>query len=178
MAIQAECQQCGYKYRLKDELAGRKVKCKICRAVFKVPVKLPEGTEFSPAGNPIFRYEERKRDFELAIGDNETIQQIGEHIAKYCGKVETVLHELLSDLVHIDIHWVAPTANKPYHTLVTSGMSDRPMTVPPGANQGQFAEVMLCLPADWPMTQEAFRDESNYWPLRWLKILARFPHEY
>ena len=28
------------------------------------------------------------------------------------------------------------------------------------------------------MTQEAFEDEGNYWPLRWLKFLARFPHEY
>jgi hypothetical protein len=28
------------------------------------------------------------------------------------------------------------------------------------------------------MEQEAFRDESHYWPLRLLKVLARLPHEY
>ena len=37
MAIRIECEKCGYKYNLKDELAGKKVKCKICKAVFVVP---------------------------------------------------------------------------------------------------------------------------------------------
>jgi hypothetical protein len=178
MAIQTQCEQCGFEYKLKDELAGKKVRCKICQAVFVVPPALPEGTEYSPAGNPIFRYEERKKDFELATGDEANIERIGDHIARYCGKVETVLHELISDLVHIDVHWVAPTQQRPFHTLVTSGMSDRPMSVPPGVDQGAYAELMLCLPPDWPMTQEAFGDENYYWPIRWLKTLARFPHEY
>jgi len=37
---------------------------------------------------------------------------------------------------------------------------------------------MTCLPPDWRLTQEDFKNESWYWPIRWLKILARFPHEY
>lgn len=178
MSIRAECDNCGHKYKLKNELAGRKVKCKICQAVFAVPVPMPEGTEISPAGNPIFRHQERTKEFELATGDEGNIEQIGDHIAKYCGKVEMVFHELISDLVHIDIHWVQPTPQRPYHTLVTSGMSDRPMAVPQGVPQGRFAELMISLPANWPLTEEAFADEANYWPVRWLKILARFPHEY
>ena len=27
------------------------------------------------------------------------------------------------------------------------------------------------------MTPDGFRDESNYWPIRWLKRLARLPHQ-
>ena len=37
--------------------------------------------------------------------------------------------------------------------------------------------MLLILPPDWPLTPEAFRDEANYWPLRWLKRLARLPHQ-
>jgi hypothetical protein len=40
----------------------------------------------------------------------------------------------------------------------------------------RYAELLLSLPADWPLTPEAFQDEANYWPLRWLKRLARLPH--
>ena len=38
------------------------------------------------------------------------------------------------------------------------------------------AELMLRLPASWPLGEEALKDGANYWPLRWLKQLARFPH--
>jgi hypothetical protein len=37
---------------------------------------------------------------------------------------------------------------------------------------------MISLPPDWPLAEADFKDERNYWPLRWLKTLARFPHEY
>lgn len=33
---------------------------------------------------------------------------------------------------------------------------------------------MVCLPADWDIYGQG---EENYWPLRWLKILARLPIE-
>jgi PAS domain-containing protein len=42
----------------------------------------------------------------------------------------------------------------------------------------RLAELLVCLPADWPVTEEAFEDERNYWPVRWLKQVARFVHEY
>ena len=66
---------------------------------------------------------------------------------------------MISDLVHIDVHWVQPTPKRPYHTLVTSGMSDKPMTVPAGAEHLRFAELMLCLPPEWQMSMEAFKQE-------------------
>ncbi|MBX7222876.1 MAG: suppressor of fused domain protein [Blastocatellia bacterium] len=134
--------------------------------------------EFSEAGQPIYRHGERKQPFELAEGDPNRIALISDHISRHLGPVEMVLHEIVSDLIHIDLHWVKPTPERNFHTLVTSGMSDRPMTVPPGAENFQFAELMVCLPPNWPVSQEAFTDEMNYWPIRWLKILARFPHEY
>ena len=60
------------------------------------------------------------------------------------------------------------------------------MTVPSEVKDSPYAELMLCLPADWNLGKdqmfqtepEAFKDERNYWPVRWLKKLARLPHEY
>jgi len=139
---------------------------------------MPENDEFSESGAPIYRHQPRRRDFELAGGDEQTIERVGQHIAEHIGKASFVFHELISDLVHVDVHMVDPTPERNYVTLVTSGMSDRPMTVPAGAEAFRFAELLICLPPDWPLAQEAFQDEANYWPIRWLKMLARLPHEY
>ena len=34
------------------------------------------------------------------------------------------------------------------------------------------AELFICLPPDWKVGEEG---EAWYWPIRWLKILARLP---
>jgi Suppressor of fused protein (SUFU) len=133
-------------------------------------------SERSQSGDPIYRHKPRERDLEPAFGDEQTIERVTAHVEQYVGPPHQVFHELISDLVHVDIHWVRPTPQRNYHTLVTSGMSDRAMAAPDPTVR--FAELMICLPPAWPLTQEAFQDERNYWPLRWLKILARLPHEH
>jgi hypothetical protein len=137
-----------------------------------------DDAEFSESGAPIYHHKPRQRGFQLAGGDEQTIARVEQHIARHIGKPKFVFHELISDLVHVDVHLVEPTPERSYYTLVTSGMSDRPMNVPPGAEAFRSAELLICLPPDWPLTQEAFQDETNYWPIRWLKLLARLPHEY
>jgi hypothetical protein len=107
-----------------------------------------------------------------------SIKEIEQHIAIHLGKVESVLHELASDFVHVDIHVIAPTAERPYYTLVTSGMSDLPMSAPKNESSHRYAELMLCLPSNWQMAGNNWRAPENYWPIRWLKYLARFPHQY
>jgi hypothetical protein len=139
---------------------------------------MQEPSEHSRSGNPIYRYQKPAKDFEFAAGDEQNIEAISAHIEKFAGEPETVFHELVSDKVHIDVHFVPPQAGRDFHTLVTSGMSDRPMIVPAGCEDRRFAELLLCLPAGWKLTQEDFKDERNYWPVRLLRFLARFPHEY
>lgn len=142
--------------------------------------------EYSESGNPIYRYDEIKpQDFTPAFGDGENIEAISDHIEKHIGNIECVFHEIISDLVHIDIHWVKPSKKFPFHTLVTSGMSDIPMAVPEVMKGNQFAELCILLPENWQIAgenhqtmEEVFSEETNYWPIRWLKIIARFPHEY
>lgn len=131
----------------------------------------------NPDVGPTLRHQAPK-PFEFAIGDSDNMEAISAHIDRHLGKVETVFHELISDKVHIDVHIVAPTPERPYYALVTSGMSDRPMTAPEGAEDFRHAELYLFLPADWPMGDEAWKNDDNYWPVRALKFLARFPHDY
>jgi hypothetical protein len=134
--------------------------------------------EYSESGKPIYRHERRDREFEPAFGDAGTIGAVSRHVGRYVGKVEHVFHEIVSDLVHVDVHLVPPQPNRPFVTLVTSGMSDKPMTLPPGCDAPEYAELLLCLPPDWPLDQTEFKDEANYWPIRLLKFLARLPHAY
>jgi len=136
---------------------------------------MDETDEFSESGEPIYRHRERK-PFELAEGNVDTITRIGDHIEKHIGKILTVLHEIVSDAVHVDVNVVAPSKSRNYYTLVTSGMSDRAMSPPAGMEPYSFAELAICLPPNWGMSQEAFQNEDNYWPVRLLKELARLPH--
>lgn len=120
---------------------------------------------------------ERAHPFEPADGDMKVIKAVSGHIGRHLGPVDMVFHEKVSDLVHIDLHWLKPRPDRPYNTLVTSGMSQRPMKVPEGAEAFAYTELVLNLPADWPMMIESWRDDANFWPIRLLKTLARFPHE-
>lgn len=107
----------------------------------------------------------------------ENLEAIGVHIEKHVGPVTMVFHEIVSDTVHIDVHWVEPSKAFPFHTMVTSGMSDLPMKVP---NEGlpSFLELMILLDPNWQVSDTAFKDERWYWPVRLLKTLARLPHKH
>jgi hypothetical protein len=135
-------------------------------------------SEFSESGSPIYRHQPSERSFDPVSGNERTIEAISNHIERWIGKADWVWHELVSDRVHIDVHVVPPQDERDYFTLITSGMSDLPMKVPEGCEDLRFAELMICLPSDWRLHQDAFSDENNYWPIRWLKLMARMPHEY
>lgn len=141
---------------------------------------MSEDAKYSESGVRIYRHEVRQKPFQIAEGDVESLKAIEDHIEKHVGKIETVMHEIASDLVHIDVHVVEPTVERNFYTLVTSGMSDLPMTVPQGAEEFRFAELLICLPADWdmPTAYDTMTNEEHWWPIGWLKYLARFPHEY
>uniref|UniRef100_A0A7C2PGT8 Suppressor of fused domain protein n=1 Tax=Schlesneria paludicola TaxID=360056 RepID=A0A7C2PGT8_9PLAN len=129
--------------------------------------------------NPnVIRHTERRQPFAAAVGNGERIEQISDHIERHIGPVANVFHEIVSDLVHIDLHVVNPAPERNHYTLITSGMSDLPMAVPETAADFALAELVIALPADWPMDMQQFEKERHYWPLRWLKMLARMPHEY
>ena len=137
----------------------------------------PEG-EASPGGSKIIRHEPRDPSFHPAIDSGASVELVDEHVEAHVGPVAMVWHEIVSEYVHIDIYHVEPGPGRPFHTLVTSGMSEQPMSAPASFPSFTHAELVALLPTEWPLSEEAFADESNYWPVRQLKILARLPHEY
>ena len=100
--------------------------------------------------------------------------------------MSSVWHEIVSDLVHLDIYMWRSTEDRPMYTFVTGGMSDLPMTVPQAAvdeGTSDRAELMVCLSASWPVPTDdhaisPWNDEGAYFPIRSLKQLARLPHDH
>jgi len=59
--------------------------------------------------------------------------------------------------------------------LFTTGMSDQPMVVPKGAEEYRYAELLMELPGDWPLSGEALADPKHRWPIDWLRRAAAYP---
>src|SRR5690625_4907679 len=115
-------------------------------------------------------------DFEAHLRD-----AIPDHIGRYMDGEPVVLHELVSDHMHLDIYIWAPTPQRRLWTLVTAGMSAHPMNVPTGHTFYARAELIMTLPADWPSiddikTMPPSKAKNYSWPLEDLKSLARLPY--
>jgi hypothetical protein len=149
---------------------------------------MPDESETSESGQPILRHGAANKPF-TPVSGSESAEAIDRHMTSCIGKPAYVYHEIASHLVHVDVHVIPPSAPFNFYTLVTSGMSDLPMKLSPqafAANITPYAEVMMCLPPDWPFPTEPYHttpqenDGENhwYWPVRWLRFMARFPHEH
>jgi tetratricopeptide (TPR) repeat protein len=103
----------------------------------------------------------------------DELKALEAHIEKHFGAYQNVFHELESPDIHVDIAVIEPSVRRNYYTLVTIGMGARKMKTPPDLENMNRAEVMVCLPPDWNL--DRLEEERWYWPLRWLKILARLP---
>ncbi len=142
--------------------------------------------EYSESGAPVYRYGDKAESkFTIPVHvDEKQTAMIEKHIEKYIGKIENVFHEVVSDTVHIDINVIPPTPERNVYTLITTGMSDLPMTVDeedPAGDELRYAELMICLPPDWPIDTSDLSVKSDHehtWPVQVLKFLARFPHTY
>ena len=118
---------------------------------------------------------EGKYDPELySDEDQDALEQ---HIEEHFGSFTNVFHEIASPDIHVDIIVIEPTPERDYYTLLTMGMGARKMNIPAELEEYHLerAEIMVCLPPDWKL--DDLSDEKWYWPLRWLKILARLPGE-
>lgn len=140
---------------------------------------MSKSSEYSPSGVPILRHKDKGREWQSAsYAQTNGWSRSSKDADQYLGEAESVFHEPLSDKVHIDVHVVRPTPNRNYYTLYTTGMSALPMNTPEDAEDYAYAELMICLPPDWPLFEEKLEVSDHYWPIRWLKTMARLPHDY
>ncbi len=96
------------------------------------------------------------------------------HLERYFGPCDNVFHEIFSPDIHVDIYIMAPTPERNYYVLSTFGMGAHRMNVPAELADRKLerAEIIVTLPPDWKVSEPG---EEWYWPIRWLKILARLP---
>jgi hypothetical protein len=76
----------------------------------------------------------------------------------------------------IAVHEIPPSSKRNYVTLFTTGMSDAPMNVPPGAEAYRYAELVMFLPAKWPLTTATLAQPQHGWPLQAMRQIAAYPH--
>ncbi|MEY8440665.1 immunity protein Imm33 domain-containing protein [Anaerotruncus colihominis] len=112
--------------------------------------------------------------FAPELYSREELDRLESFIARRFGRYESVFHELISPDIHVDIAIIAPNEERNYYTLVTMGMGAHRMNVPDELRRERLerAEMVICLPPDWKVQE---KDEKWYWPMRWLKVMARLP---
>lgn len=134
----------------------------------------------------VINYENKEEEeWQPVTESGKYLEEMDEYIGRIfpCETVKPyVFHEVISNIVHIDVNIIPPDCGRDYYVLWTSGMSDLPMTMPKGSynkNDYNRAELFLFLPVDWQIGEGGAETEDKYfWPIGWLKYLARFPHEY
>jgi hypothetical protein len=98
--------------------------------------------------------------------------EIRAHVERHIGAIDRVFaDDGASGEARIDVLHVAPVNSRPYHTLVTMGMSDWQMAVPPSNDAPRRLELMMTLHEDWRL------DENGMWPVRVLHELGRHARE-
>lgn len=147
----------------------------------------PKEDYVSPGGSAVYRYDEPQNEgWRPPQTSGAYAEEITAHFQRlFPGRESFVFHEIVSDLVHIDVNIMAPTQEHSYYVVYTTGMSDLPMTLPEELADREdlkYAELFLFLPGDWDLGGPGAAGnqvpEKHFWPIRTLKFLARFPHEY
>ena len=126
-------------------------------------------------------FKSKKRDSHIRYSkDNipNSVKGIDEHLNQFFDKNEdiVVLDEIESEVIHRNIFIIKSNKERPYHILLSCGMSAIPMKIPEDIESSEFCEVMMLLPKDWNIEYEFFDDERNYWPFRLIKELMMLPH--
>ncbi|MEM9029311.1 MAG: suppressor of fused domain protein [Pseudomonadota bacterium] len=139
--------------------------------------------DVTPGGSRIIVGKDRETGWTQPESYAENCELIQEHLEPVIGEAATVFHEIISDLVHLDVLVYAPNENRDYWVYVTSGMSDLRMAIPEGVDPAEWsrAELIMALPRAWgdalaETLERSEDDENSYWPIGLLKWLARYPH--
>ncbi len=146
----------------------------------------PKHASVSSGGSRIYNYDEPEdKGFRPPMEYGKYAEEISAHFeALFPGREEFVYHEIISDLVHIDVYIRRPNEEQNFYVIYTTGMSDLPMTLPKDLRKREeikYAELYMFLPGDWRLGGPGTTlspEETDIWIVNYIKFLARFPHEY
>ncbi|MGH9321203.1 MAG: suppressor of fused domain protein, partial [Vicinamibacteria bacterium] len=90
---------------------------------------------------------------------------IAAHVERNVGPIDFTftLHEMEDHPVRVDVHHVPPADHRPFHTLVTSGMSR--------------VELFMLLPPGFSLSAPSIEEGRWSWPLGVVRGLARDPRD-
>lgn len=95
----------------------------------------PENVGKSKGGSRLIKYDEGAAPKpEIGFLEDSTQQNAEDReriYAELFGETDTVLHELLPLIPHIDVYRFPPNGDRDFFAYVTGGMSDLPMNAPP-----------------------------------------------
>jgi len=120
----------------------------------------------------------QKIQIEMKNNVPNSVEIIDNHLDQFFDSSEdiVVFDEIESEIIHRDIYFIKASKDRPYHILLSCGMSALPMKIPGDVQSSDLAEVMILLPEEWNLEYESFSDERNYWPIRIMKELMMLPH--
>ena len=137
-----------------------------------------------PRGQVIRHGEPRRVPGVVYLSEKE-MDAIQDHVQRNVGGECSVLHEIVSEGLHIDVLLFAATPTRKFHVLCTMGMSAAAMTTPKDWRGSTRIELVMVLPPEWPVerigtgaSEGEEEPERWYWPVRLLKGLARLPQMY
>lgn len=101
------------------------------------------------------------------LDSSDFIQIREEHYQRFLGPMKhPLMHSTDTKPVHIDMYQFEPTSERPYWTLVTGGMSDKPQLAPVADDyRSPRAEILM------------YVSEPKHWMFNVLKGLAEMPFE-
>lgn len=95
------------------------------------------------------------------------------HCERFLGDCPSALGEIVpSSQFRITLYPHLPSAERPWLTVRTAGISDYPMSVPERREGQRYCELLTYLPPDWEL-----EGPEGWWPGRMLKQLGQFVHE-
>lgn len=91
-----------------------------------------------------------------------------------------IYHEIVSPVVHLDVHLLRAGKARPFHVLYTTGMSDLPMKSENKeiGKEYERAELYCIMPhdMDFPQVFTGDEDKQQYRIISAMKKAARYPH--
>ncbi len=99
------------------------------------------------------------------------------HIEEHWGRPELVMGESEPGGPPVILRVIPASEDRPFYTVVTKGISEYPMEAPEGIWNGNFVELVMCLPQGWPYDRDSINDPRTCWPFRLLFKLANVAHQ-
>jgi hypothetical protein len=96
------------------------------------------------------------------------LQRIRSHVERHIGRIDRVFTGDATEGT-ADVLYVQPVNSRPYHTLITAGMSSVAMHVPPDVSAPRRLELMITLPEGWKPDDD--------WAPRLLQHLSKLPRD-